>query len=72
MRWRAEIPGAGEWLVGLSGLLLVILGILLLLNPLAGIITTAYLVGFYAVIAGIVLTLLGFSAAESVAPCLAG
>ncbi|MBB5234638.1 HdeD family acid-resistance protein [Deinococcus budaensis] len=60
IRWRAEIPGAGEWLVGLSGLLLVILGLLLLFNPLAGIITTAYLIGFYAVLAGIVLILLGF------------
>lgn len=60
IRWRAEIPGAGEWLVGLNGLLLVILGILLAFNPLAGIITTAYFIGFYAVIAGLVLIVLGF------------
>lgn len=52
IRWRAEIPGAGEWLVGLSGLLV--------LNPRAGIITTAYFTGFYALFAGIALTLLGF------------
>lgn len=60
IRWRDEIPGAGEWLVGLSGLLLVILGILLALNPVAGTITVSYFIGFYALIAGIVLIALGF------------
>lgn len=59
IRWRAEIPGAGEWLLGLGGLLSVILGILLALNPLAGIITTAYFIGAYAVVAGAVLIVLG-------------
>lgn len=60
IRWRHEIPGAGEWLVGLSGLLLVILGVLLALNPVAGTITVSTFIGFYAVIAGIVLIVLGF------------
>ncbi|GMA16581.1 HdeD family acid-resistance protein [Deinococcus metallilatus] len=59
IRWRAAIPGAGEWLVGLSGLLLVILGILLALNPIAGTLTVSYFIGVYALIAGIVLIVLG-------------
>lgn len=57
---RDKIPGAGEWLVGLSGVLSVLFGILLIANPGAGVLSVTWLIGVYAVMAGIALLVLGF------------
>jgi uncharacterized membrane protein HdeD (DUF308 family) len=43
---------AGEWALGLSGLLSVILGWLLFAQPLAGVVTLVWLIGLYAVFFG--------------------
>lgn len=48
-----------KWLAGLSGVLSIAFGVLLLLQPLAGIVALAWLVGVYAVIIGVVMIALG-------------
>jgi uncharacterized membrane protein HdeD (DUF308 family) len=49
-----------KWLFAISGILAIILGILLLIRPIAGIIAVIWFIGAYAVMAGIVLIILGF------------
>ena len=53
-----------DWLLGLSGALSVLLGLfvvgVLLRNPVATILTTAWLIGIYALAAGVVLVVLSF------------
>ncbi len=49
-----------EWLLGLSGLLSVALGVLLLVRPGIGAITVAIWIGAYALIFGVMLIALGF------------
>lgn len=60
MRLRKEIEG--EWLLGISGLLSILLGIavpvVLLLNPAATILSVAWIIGLYAMAAGITLVAL--------------
>jgi uncharacterized membrane protein HdeD (DUF308 family) len=51
---------AHEWLMILSGVLSVVLGILILAWPLAGALYLAWSVGAYALISGVVLLVLGF------------
>ncbi|HGG05587.1 MAG TPA: HdeD family acid-resistance protein [Aliiroseovarius sp.] len=55
IRLRAEIEG--EWLLGLAGLVSLVLGIaipvVLLSNPGAGIVTMGWMIGFYALLHGI-------------------
>ena len=53
IRIRKEIEG--EWLLGLSGLLSVVFGVAVLLNPTAGGITIVWLIASWAVLIGIVL-----------------
>ncbi|GAC1573332.1 MAG: hypothetical protein NVS3B5_02830 [Sphingomicrobium sp.] len=54
----------GEWLLGLSGALSVLLGlavpVFILMDPVATIVSVAWIIGGYATIAGVALALLGF------------
>ena len=63
IRLRAEIEG--EWMLGLLGLVSLAFGIaipiLLWFNPAAGVVTMGWMIGFYAVLHGIVEMGLGFS-----------
>ncbi|MDR5651505.1 HdeD family acid-resistance protein [Ruixingdingia sedimenti] len=56
--WRNLIEG--EWLLGLSGLLSVAFGIALSFVPLAGILAFGWLIGLYALLAGVVMCALAF------------
>jgi uncharacterized membrane protein HdeD (DUF308 family) len=49
-----------EWLLGLSGALSIVFGILLLANPRAGILSILWIIGIYAIAGGITTILLGF------------
>ncbi|MDQ6767571.1 MAG: DUF308 domain-containing protein [Candidatus Eremiobacteraeota bacterium] len=49
-----------EWLLVIGALLSIIFGVLLLWQPLAGILTLTWLFGFYAIIYGVVMLSLGF------------
>jgi uncharacterized membrane protein HdeD (DUF308 family) len=46
---------AGEWLLGLSGVMSIIFGVLVYLVPVAGVVGVAFLVGFYAIVFGVVM-----------------
>jgi uncharacterized membrane protein HdeD (DUF308 family) len=48
-----------RWLLGLTGALSIVLGILLLGAPVAGAMTLIYAIGFYAIVAGVALFALG-------------
>jgi len=50
---------AGEWLLALSGVMSIIFGVLVFLVPAAGVIGTAFMVGFYAILLGTVMLTLG-------------
>lgn len=58
IRLRREI--AGEWLLILAGLASVVFGVVLLVNPAAGLLVLLWLVAIYAVSFGILLTVLAF------------
>jgi uncharacterized membrane protein HdeD (DUF308 family) len=49
-----------EWLLGLSGLLSVVFGVLMLINPGAGALAVVWVIGAYAIIFGVLLIALGF------------
>ena len=49
-----------EWLMGFSGVLSIIFGVLVIAQPGAGALTLVYLFGFYAILAGISQISLGF------------
>ncbi len=51
---------SGEWLMGLSGVLSIIFGVLVVAQPNAGALALVYLFGFYAILAGISQISLGF------------
>lgn len=57
IRLRREI--ADEWLLGIGGILSVGLGVILLLQPRFGQVVTAYILGTYGILFGIVLVRLG-------------
>lgn len=57
VRLRKEIDG--EWLLGLAGVLSIVFGVLLLVQPAAGLLALVWLVGIYSIIAGIVYISLG-------------
>ena len=51
---------SNEWLMGLSGVLSIIFGVLVVAEPNAGALALVYLFGFYAILAGISQISLGF------------
>jgi hypothetical protein len=53
VRLRREITD--EWLLGLSGVLSVVFGLLLIIFPRAGALTVVWLIGVYALVFGVVL-----------------
>jgi uncharacterized membrane protein HdeD (DUF308 family) len=58
IRLRKEIEN--EWFLGLSGLLSVIFGVLMFLNPGAGALTVVWLIAVFSIAFGILLVLLAF------------
>ena len=58
IRLRREIEG--EWLLGISGLLSIVFGIIAILFPGAGILSLTWLLGIYAILFGVTLIALGF------------
>ncbi len=58
IRLRAEIEG--EWALGLSGLLMVIWGVLMAMIPAAGLLSIAWLIGLFALLIGVVMIVLAF------------
>ncbi|MBC8275094.1 MAG: DUF308 domain-containing protein [Chloroflexi bacterium] len=58
--FRSVRETGAKWLFAVSGILSIILGILLLVRPIAAIIVVIWAIGAYAVLAGIVLIVLGF------------
>lgn len=55
---RKEIEG--EWFLGLGGLLSILLGILLIVQPAAGILSLLWLVAGYAIVFGVLMLILAF------------
>lgn len=56
-RIRTEVKG--EWVLGLSGLISILVGLILILRPGAGVLAVAWLIGIFAIILGIIQLLLG-------------
>ena len=56
-RIRKEVKG--EWILGLNGLVSILVGVILILRPEAGVLAVAWLIGILAVIVGIFQLLLG-------------
>jgi uncharacterized membrane protein HdeD (DUF308 family) len=51
---------SGEWLMGLSGALSIVFGVLVAAQPSSGVLALVYLFGFYAILAGVSQIGLGF------------
>ncbi len=58
VRLREHIQG--EWALALGGILSVLFGLVLVVMPIAGAIAVAWLIGFYAVVFGVLLLVLAF------------
>jgi uncharacterized membrane protein HdeD (DUF308 family) len=57
VRIRTEVKG--EWVLGASGLISILVGLILILRPGAGVLAVAWLIGILAIILGIFQTILG-------------
>jgi uncharacterized membrane protein HdeD (DUF308 family) len=57
IRLRREIDE--EWLLGIGGALSIVLGVILVLRPQFGQVTTTYVLGTYGIVFGLILVLLG-------------
>ncbi len=57
IEFRKLVPN--DWLLALGGVLAIVFGVLLIWRPLAGILTLGLLFGFYALLAGFIMTALG-------------
>lgn len=57
VRLRKEIEG--EWALGLAGVLSIILGLAFIINPGAGVLTVAWMMGAYALVYGALMLVLG-------------
>ena len=55
---RKEIRG--EWILALTGIISILIGIILFTNPGAGALAVVWMIGIYAIIFGALLTFLGF------------
>lgn len=60
VRLRGEI--AGEWLLGASGVLSLVIGVIMIARPAAGALAFVWLVGAYALVSGILLLAFAVSA----------
>ena len=58
--WKLREEISGEWALGLAGLLSVAFGVLLLLRPGAGALAVVWVIGVYAIVFGILLTVVAF------------
>lgn len=58
IRLRRSIKGEGWYILG--GILTIVFGILLMLNPIAGALTLTWIFGVYAIVWGVMLTSLSF------------
>ena len=58
IRLRKEIDN--EWMLGLSGALSLLFGLLMIVSPGAGAVAVAWMIGIYAIIFGVLLIALGF------------
>jgi uncharacterized membrane protein HdeD (DUF308 family) len=64
IRLRKEITN--EWALGLTGLVSVILGVIMVLNPSAGLVGMVWVIASYAIIFGILMLVLAFNAGRMV------
>jgi uncharacterized membrane protein HdeD (DUF308 family) len=55
-----RLPAAMEGLLGLSGILSVVLGVLLAIRPSAGLLRLVWLIGVYALVIGVLLIIRAF------------
>ncbi|HTV92579.1 MAG TPA: HdeD family acid-resistance protein [Verrucomicrobiae bacterium] len=55
---RSLVPN--EWMLILGGILSIAFGVLLIIYPLIGILTVLYLIGFYAILFGVVMIVFSF------------
>jgi uncharacterized membrane protein HdeD (DUF308 family) len=58
IRLRKEIEG--EWLLGLSGLATILLGVWIMARPMTGVIAMVWMVGVFAIATGLFLVMLAF------------